>query len=94
LREFLGEGEALVGVPPAVGLHFLAGSQERSSHLLVLLVGEIEREKAAARAHPAQSQAFGTQVVLEHPVVAPRLLEEHGPHRRERVHAQGEGFRL
>ena len=94
LPEFFREREALIRVPPPVGLHFLASRQERLRHLLVLLVGKVEGEEAAASAHPAQSQAFGAQVVLEHPVVAARLLEEHGPHRGEGIHPEGEGFRL
>jgi hypothetical protein len=68
-------------VPPPTFLHPLAGSKHAFLCVCEVLVREVEGEIAATGAHPRKVDAFVLHVVLQHPVVTARVVEDHRPHR-------------
>src|SRR5689334_21737393 len=63
-------GELAVVPPPAVLLHLGRGGDEAARDLVEVGIGVVEAEDQPARADPAQREALGAQVILQHPVVA------------------------
>ena len=72
--------------PPPVGLHPLRGVDELLLQRVVVLVREVHAAQTAPGADPAQRHALGPEVVLQQPVVAAGLREEHRPHRLQVGH--------
>ena len=68
-----------IAPPPPILLHCPGGGDEPVCHCLEVAIGIIEAEDQAAGADPAQRQAFGTQVVLQHPIVTRWPRVANGP---------------
>merc|ERR1740130_2105090 len=66
-------------LPPAARLHGGARDEDALEQLVVVGLRPVEREEAAAGAHPRERHAGVAQEVLEHPVVAAGLGVDHGP---------------
>ena len=70
--------------PPSVALHLTRRPDDGALEHRVVRIRKVHAAQAPARPDPAQGHALGAQVVLQQPVVAARLLEQHGPDRPER----------
>src|ERR1700737_1604059 len=70
-----------ISPPPAIVLHGSCRRYEAVRDFDKLLRGIIEAEDQATGSNPAQRQALGMQVILQHPVVARRLRVTDGPNR-------------
>src|SRR5579871_2046581 len=79
-------GERRLGPPPAIVLHRLGGADETLRHRREVRVGVVEAEDQPAGSDPAQRQAFGAQVILQHPVVARRPRVADRPDRGQVFH--------
>src|ERR1700719_4686503 len=53
--------------PPAVVLHLLRGCDEAILHFGEIGIAEVQAEDEPSRTGPAQREALGAQVILEHP---------------------------
>jgi hypothetical protein len=65
--------------PPPVAVHGPGGRHEAVRHGLEVLLGVVQAEDDPAGSDPAQRQAFGTEIVLQHPVIARGLAVADGP---------------
>src|SRR5215475_12976509 len=68
-------------------MHALGGRYKSIGNLIEIAVFEIVTEDKPPRADPTQHEAFGSKVVLEHPVVAAWLRVQRRPHRGHVGHA-------
>ena len=71
--------EFMLDPPPPVAVHGPGGRHEAVRHGLEVLLGVVQAEDDPAGSDPAQRQAFGTEIVLQHPVIARGLAVADGP---------------
>src|SRR5579872_5165709 len=76
-------GQRAITPPPAVALHLFGGRDKALLHFRKIGIAEVQAEDQPPRSDPAQRQALGAEVILEHPVVAGRLGILHRPDRGE-----------
>ena len=79
--------------PPAVLLHRHSGSDESFGHQLKIFFRIVETEDESTATHPTQRQPLGTEVELEHPIIAAGDVIQDGPNRREVGHSHGQARR-
>jgi hypothetical protein len=63
-------GGDLIRPPPTVPPHRVACRDETASHGIEIGIGEVQAEDQAPGSYPAEREALGTKIVLQHPVVA------------------------
>jgi len=66
--------------PPTIRLHGLGGRDESIGDFIKVRFVEVVTEDEAAGTDPARGDAFGSQVVLKHPVIAAWLGVQGCPH--------------
>mmetsp|Transcript_11089 Transcript_11089/g.30002 ORF Transcript_11089/g.30002 Transcript_11089/m.30002 type:complete len:229 (-) Transcript_11089:2114-2800(-) len=76
--------------PPAIIAHATASLEELGAELVEVRLLPVEGKVEAASAHPAELYPLVAEVVLEHPVVAAGVGEDHGPHRGVGGNTQGQ----
>src|SRR5579872_6948097 len=76
-------GQRAITPPPAVALHLSGGRDKALLHFRKIGIAEVQAEDQPPRSDPAQRQALGAEVILEHPVVTGRLGILHRPDRGE-----------
>src|SRR5579872_5639076 len=76
-------GQRAITPPPAFALHLFGGRDKALPHFRKIGIAEVQAEDQPPRSDPAQRQALGAEVILEHPVVAGRLGILHRPDRGE-----------
>ena len=85
-------GQRRTAPPPAILLHGSSRGDETVGHRREIGLSVVEAENQASRSNPAQRQAFGAQIILQHPVVAGGFLVADRPDRGHVDHLDGQGF--
>src|SRR5947207_13101438 len=76
-------GQGSIAPPPAVLLHLRGRADKTFRNLGEIRLGIIQAEDQTPGPDPAQCEPFGSQIILQHPIVARRLGVMDHPDRRQ-----------